>query len=241
MKFKPNHLKCSFLSLTLSIVGLTTFAQNADLKEKTIMLSNNTKVLYHFKENNVKEGSYYIRNVANDQLILKGAYTDNIRSGNWYFYDDAGKLETVYSYQLNKLAFIDSVLLNKITINIPDQTAEVTEKTQIPVLLSPIKMFMAMMAENIIIPAEHFSINESLPIQIITKISELGKPRYYVSYKYKGKRLEEQIRPKSSAFEIEWIPANYEKKPIKSEFIINTEIANSAKAEDLHMRFKWNY
>ena len=241
MKFKPNYFKCSLLFLTFSIVGLTTFAQNADLKEKTIALSNGTKVLYHLKENNVKEGSYYIRNVENDQLILKGAYTNNVRSGNWYFYDDAGKLETVYSYQSNKLAFIDSVLLNKITINIPGQTQEVIEKTQIPVLLSPIKMFMAMMSDNIVIPAEHFSIDESLPIQIRAKISELGKPQYYVSYKYKEKRLEEQIKPKSSAFEIEWIPANYEKKPIKSEFIINTEIVYLAKAEDLHMRFKWNY
>lgn len=118
-----------------------TYAQTAELKEKKIPLNDDLRVVYHVKENNIKQGSYYIQNAKSAQFFVRGAYTDNKRSGNWYFYNEAGKPETIYSYQQNRLDFIDSALLNKLTINIPGQDKEISENSQIPVLLSPIKVF----------------------------------------------------------------------------------------------------
>src|SRR5688572_30267525 len=107
MKNKTDLLKTLFVSTAFLAVGLNSFAQKEDLKEKKIALNDNARIVYHVNNKNEKEGSYYIRSSKNDQLILKGTYTSNKRSGNWYFYDDAGKPETVYSYQQNRLAFID--------------------------------------------------------------------------------------------------------------------------------------
>jgi len=240
MKLKQEYLKPAFLSLALLAAGQVTYAQKADLKEKKIALNDNAKIVYHVKDNNVKEGSYYIKSSKNDQLIVKGAYTDDKRSGNWYFYDEAGKPETVYSYQQNKLAFIDSSLVNKLTINLPGQDKEVVEKTQIPVLLSSMKLFLAEMSNNIVIPQEHFPGDEALPIQIKSVIDTDGQARYSVIYKHNKKEVEQQVKLKRSEFDIEWMPALYNKKPIKSEVIINTEISGSGQDGDNFRRFRWN-
>ena len=239
MKIKPEYLKHSFLSMALLAAGLTTYAQKADLKEKKIALNDNARIVYHVNDDNEKEGAYYIKSAKHDQLILKGAYKDNTRSGNWYFYDETGKPETVYSYQQNKLAFIDSALLNKLTINIPGEDKEVIENTQIPILLSSMKLFLAQMSDNIIIPQEHFT-GENLPIQIKAVVDEKGEATYSVKYKYNKKDVEQRVILKRSAFDIEWIPAIYNKKPIKAEVMVNTEISGSNENGDNFRRFRWN-
>ena len=132
MKPKFPSVKQTILALLLGSASLSTFAQTSDLKEKKITLSDDSKITYHVKANNIKEGSYYIKAAKSDQLLLKGAYTDNIRSGNWYFFNEAGKPETVYNFQQNTLAFIDSALLSKLSINIPGQDKEVAENAKIP-------------------------------------------------------------------------------------------------------------
>ena len=237
MKLK---IKPFLLSLTFITTSLIVQAQNDGLKEKKIALNDDLRVVYHVKENNVKQGSYYIQNIKSSQFYVRGAYTDNKRSGNWYFYNEAGKPETIYSYQQNKLAFIDSTLLNKLTITIPGEDKEVSEKSQIPVLLSPIKLFLAEMSNNITIPPDHFPGNESLPIQIKAAIDVNGITKYFLIYNHNGKPLEQQIKLKRSPFEIEWAPAVYNKKPVNSEVIINTAINGTAESSDGHRRFRWN-
>ena len=203
-------------------------------------LNDNAKIVYHVKDNNVKEGAYYIKSAKTDQLIVKGAYTDNKRSGNWYFYGESGKPETVYSYQQNRLAFIDSSLVGKLTINIPDQEKEVVENAQIPVLLSSMNLFLAEMSNNIAIPQEHFPANGALPIQIVSQIDADGETRYYLRYNFNNKPIEQQVKLKRSAFDIEWIPAVYNKKPIKAEVIVNTEISGASEGDENFRRFRWN-
>lgn len=220
---------------------MATYAQNAGLKEKKITLNDDLRVVYHVKENNIKQGSYYIQNAKSSQFIVRGAYTDNKRSGNWYFYNEAGKPETIYSYQQNKLAFIDSALLDKITINLPEQDKQVIENTRIPVLLSPIRLFLSELSNSLSIPGEHFLVNQPLPIQIKAVIDVNGNSKYYVRYKNNGKNIEQQVKLKKSGFDIEWIPATHDSKPIKSEYIVNTAINNPAESEDGHRRFQWNY
>ena len=239
MKIKPEYLRHSFLSLAILAASQLTYAQNANLKEKKIALNDNAKIVYHVKDNNVKEGSYYIKSSKNDQLIVKGAYTDDKRSGNWYFYDEAGKPETVYSFQQNKLAFIDSSLVNKLTINLPGQDKEVVENTQIPVLLSSMNLFLSEMSNNIVIPEDHFVRNEALPIQIKSVVDTDGEARYSVIYKHNKKTYEQPVKLTRSQFDIQWMPALYNKKPIKAEVIINTEISGSTEDGNNFRRFRW--
>ena len=236
------HRNCKAFSLSLAIIalGLNTYAQTKDLKEKKISLNDNAKIVYHVNSDNEKEGPFYIKVAKTDQLILKGAFADNKRSGNWYFYDESGKPESVYSYQQNRLAFIDSSLVNKLTINIPGEDKDVVEKTQIPVLLSSMKLFLAEMSNNIVIPQDHFPGNENLPIQIKAEIDTEGQARYFVIYKHNKKDVAQQVKLKRSAFDIEWIPAMYNKKPIKSEVMINTEINGAAEQGDNFRRFRWS-
>jgi hypothetical protein len=240
MKLTANIPKRTIIPMALLLTTVGAYAQNVDLKEKKMPLNENAKIVYHVKENNVKEGAYYIKNAKTDQLIVKGAYTDNKRSGNWYFYDESGKPETVYSYQQNKLAFIDSSLVNKLTINIPNQEKEVVEQTQIPVLLTSMRLFLAEMSNNIAIPKEHFPENGALPIQIVSEIDADGQIHYTLRYSYKNKLIEQPVRLKRSAFDIEWIPAVYNKKPIKAEVIVNTEINGSGDGDSNLPRFRWN-
>ncbi|WP_026897491.1 hypothetical protein [Daejeonella oryzae] len=240
MKLKICYLKNFLVASVIISSSVVSYAQNADLKEKKVLINDGARLIYHVKENNIKEGSYYIKNAKSDQFLVRGAYTNNKRSGNWYFYNEAGKPESIYSYQQNRLAFIDSTLLEKITINIPGQDKTVIENTQIPVMLSPINLFLAEMSNNIIIPEEHFKPNEELLIKIKSVIGVTGEPKYFLIYTHNGKEIEEQIKLKRSTFTIDWIPAMYEKNPIKSEFIVNTAISGNTNSSDGHRRFRWN-
>lgn len=241
MKSKISCLKPSLIVLLLGFAGTSAYAQAQELKEKKIALSDDIKITYHVNKENIKEGAFYIRQSKPEQLLVKGSYTDNKKSGNWYFYNESGKPETIYSFHQNKLAFIDSALLNKITINLPEQDKEVIENARIPVLLSPIKLLLSELSNSISIPGDHFLVNQPLAIQIKAAIDVNGESKYYVTYKHNGRNIEQQVKLKKSAFEIGWIPASYNAKPIKSEYIVNTAINNPAESEDGHRRFQWNY
>lgn len=241
MTSKISRLKPSLIGLLLGFAGTAANAQTQELKEKKIALSDDIKITYHVNKSNSREGQFYIRQSRPEQLLVKGTYTDNKKSGNWYFYNETGKPETIYSFHQNKLAFIDSALLNKITINLPEQDQEVIENARIPVLLSPIKLLLSELSNSISIPGDHFLVNQPLAIQIKAAIDENGESKYYVTYKHNSKNIEQQVKLKKSAFEIEWIPASYNAKPIKSEYIVNTAINNPAESEDGHRRFQWNY
>lgn len=240
MKLKISFLKNFLIASSIISLSATCYAQNKELKEKKILINDDARLIYHVKENNIKDGSYYIKTAKSDQFLVRGAYTDNKRSGNWYFYNEAGKPESIYSYQKNSLAFIDSALLDKITINIPGQDKNVIENTQIPVLLSPINLFLAEMSNNIIIPEEHFNTNEELLIKIKSIIEVNGDAKYFLIYNHNGKEIEQLIKIKNSTFTIDWIPAMFNKNPIKSEFIVNTAISGNTNSSEGHRRFRWN-
>ena len=241
MKSKISCLKPSLIVILLGFAGNSAFAQTQDLKEKKLTLSDDIKITYHVNKSNIKEGQFYIRQSKPEQLLVKGAYTDNKKSGNWYFYNESGKPETIYSFHQNKLAFIDSALLDKITINLPGQDQQVIENARIPVLLSPIKLLLSELSNSLSIPGDHFLVNQPLAIQIKAEIDINGESKYYVTYNHNGKNIEQQVKLKKSAFEIEWIPASFNTMPIKSEYIVNTAISNPAERENGHKRFQWNY
>ena len=235
-------MKKQLIALIITVGSFSALAQNAELKEKKSTLNPDAVLIYHVSSNQIKNGPFYIKKPNNDQVLLKGAYTDNKRCGNWYFYDDKGQLETCYSYQQDKLAFIDSTLLSKIAINIPGQTDEVAANSTIPVLLSPMNLFLAQITKELQIPQEHFQDGKPLPIDVISEIDETGAPKYSVSYKYQDKAIKHDVKLKNSnTFNIEWIPASYNKKPIKSQLVVSTAIQSPSDSEDGHQRFKWGY
>lgn len=241
MKSNIRFLKPLLLS-SLAFVNLSSIAQTPALKEKKIALNSDVKITYHVNKNNVKEGLFYIKQAKPEQLLVKGSYTDNKKSGTWYFYNEAGKPETIYSFQQNKLAFIDPELLNKITINLPGQDNQVIESTRIPVLLSPIRLFLSELANNLHIPGEHFAANQALPIKIKAEIDVKGESKYYVIYQHDGKTIDREVKLMKSGFDIEWIPALHNSKPIKSEYILKTELNNPADREDGNSRrVRWTY
>jgi hypothetical protein len=232
-------MKKKLIAILLCAGSIPAFAQDANVKEKKALLTEDAELVYHVADNKSKTGPFYIKRQKNDQVLLKGAYTDNKRSGNWYFYNEKGSLESVYSYQQNKLAFIDSALFSKMQVIIPDQPKEVSENASIPVLVSPMNLFLTEISESMKIPADHFDGTNPLTIHIRTQINAKGDPTYSVIYDLNGKKIAVPVRLKKNAFEIEWIPSRYNNQSLKSELIITTNI--NPPQENGHSRFIWNY
>lgn len=227
--------------LLLLILGLSTTSALFAQKEKKHSLNDETTVIYNVNSDNEKNGPYYIKSKDPEQILLKGAYNKDKRTGSWYFYNTAGKLETCFNYNEQKLLYIDSVLLRNMAIEIVSDNPAVKEKSTVPVLLSPVEIYMQALLEKLVVPIEHFTGSETLPVKLKAKISTSGDTEYSVSYKYNGIEITKPLLINSKHFSIEWVPAKYDQKPLASEVSIATVISNSKENDGSgHRRFRWN-
>ena len=53
--------------------------------------------------NNGRKDGKYLAYTKNAALSIKGQYEDGNQSGKWYWYNIAGKLDSIHTYQNNRL------------------------------------------------------------------------------------------------------------------------------------------
>lgn len=231
----------SIFATTFVTICLQTFAQNPDLKEKKVSFNNDAELIYNVSRDNVKNGPFYVRKKNNNQLWFKGFYEDDKRAKSWYFYNDAGKLETSYSYDHKKLIFLDSAVLKNIEVKIVNQDKDAATNASIPVLLCSMDIYLYELTKDVIIPAEHFGNESKLAVKVKSLINKNGEATYSINYMHNGKTYTQKLKLNERIFKTEWIPAIYQNKPVESEFTVNTILSNTTIATENHRRFKWNY
>jgi len=85
------------LFLSLLLAAFCSFSQDHQTMKKT--LSRHLREVYDVpkKDWKVKDGRYIVLNDDGAQVV-KGAYTDGKKSGDWSYYNGAGMLLQQYDY-----------------------------------------------------------------------------------------------------------------------------------------------
>ncbi|MBK0380322.1 hypothetical protein [Mucilaginibacter segetis] len=221
--------------LTALLVG-TCLAASAQKEEKHVKLSDTTQLVYAVADNgHTKDGAYYIKNLKNDGLFLKGYYKNDERAGTWYFFNTQNKLTMSYDYNDKKIGYVDPNSLKNIAVNILTKDAEVKEKASVPLPLCPIDYYSSLMAREANIVSE-----ADLDAEITAHIDAKGNANYTVRY-IKGKQATpEQTLKVDNKFDIDWVPSMYDNKPIASEFTVYATIKANDRDAYKTRRFRWD-
>lgn len=210
-----------------------------DTIQKEAKLIDNSKVTYHIDENNKMEGAYSVQNTKND-VVMRGSYKDDRRTGNWYCFNDNKSMFLRYNYDQKKLLYIDTVAIKKAEITIIDKDTEVVKGASITVPICSIDQYVSLLKTEIIdtFPQNQMKYNGATDIEIVAKVDANGLAKYNVNYFFEGSKKSLLLSGKSKAFKIDWVPAMYNDKGVAAEFKVATQItfANG----DGHRRFNWN-
>lgn len=204
--------------------GLTVKHSNFDGIEGT----------YNVDSNGVKNGFYYLKDKAKDAVVLKGQYKEGERVGNWYFYNEKNNLEVLYNYTQKQLLFLDSGMLKKTNINIMSDNEEEQQKASIPVVLCPQQLLLRILLKSFQPPRVN---SNELLLDIKVDIIDTKHITYAVEYKIGKEKITQPLNLNEENFAIDWIPAMYNKKAIKSQITIKVALEVENENEK---RFRWD-
>lgn len=227
------------IALTSSlIVGLAAVLFST--VEKSGSLVDQSKVTYNLTEDKKLTGAYLIQDAAN-VIRLRGSYTDNKRSGDWYCFDQTGKLVLRYNYTANKLLSLDQSSLTSLEIKVIDKDPDVTTNARIPIPVCSVDQFKKLMVEELKdqIPAKDKAEKVSVTADITAMIDANGAAKYAALYYIKGVEYKATIYTKDKLFNLEWLPAKYNDKTYKSEVKFSSTFDLDPNA--FNRRFVWNY
>lgn len=233
-------MKMKNLTLSLVILGGMLSAFTAiDLVEKEVTLLDNSKLIYHVNEKNEMQGAYSVQNPKND-ITLRGSYTANKRTGNWYCFNNDKSIFLRYNYDLKKILFIDTVAIQQAEIVIIDKNPEAVKNASISVPVCAIDQYISFLKQEIIdvFPTNQMQYTAPTDIQIVAKLDTKNQVKYEVNYVFDRSKKTFYISGKNKAFTIDWIPAMYNGEVVASEFKVATQI--SFTSENGHKRFNWN-
>ena len=228
------------MKILLTSSLLIGFAFNSfNLTEKTGKLIDKSQVTYNITDNKVLDGVFTIADTA-IVTRLRGSYAQNKRVGNWYCFNAQGKVVLRYNYDLNKLVALEKEEFNAVEIKILDKDAKVAEKASVPIPVCAIDQYKSLMIAEL---KDELSHNGKLSAgNVEAKITALvkadGTAIYTAQYNLAGVSYTTKIYPKDKLFTIQWLPATYEGKALKSEF---TFVSSFMFKPGDHKRFIWNY
>jgi|GEM_PF-5186663 len=75
-----------------------SYSQELNLKKKQNIIDNGLVESYFVLKNNkkIKQGEYELK--YNGKTIQKGSYSNNIKTGDWYYFNPNSKLDFIYNY-----------------------------------------------------------------------------------------------------------------------------------------------
>lgn len=206
--------------------------------EKTGRLVDQSRVSYNLSENEVLNGAFEIKDVK-ETTRLRGAYTNDKRTGNWYCFDASGKMVLRYNYDLKKLVTLDEDQLAGMSVTILDKNPEVVKGASVPVPICSMEQVKRIVEEQLKndIPAKLKAEGGQVTADFSVRINADGQAKYFAKYVFKDVSYTTMVFVKDKVFKIEWLPATYEGKGYKSEIAFSSSF-------DLvpgdHKRFIWN-
>jgi len=210
-------------------------------EQKTTSLSDATKVVYAMNDAKKLDGVYSVMK-DDDKVLLRGVYKDNARAGNWYAFNDNGKVFLRYNYDLNKLVYLDTLSINRLSVNVntPDPTAK--EKASIPVPIASIDQYISLLGTELkrMILRENKNADGTLDVELTTNIDKKGRANYEASYFADGLKVVKRLVIAEKGFDIDWIPSSYNGQNYASTFTVKARIDFTQKP-GIKQRFIWVY
>jgi hypothetical protein len=211
-----------------------------ELKEKTAILIDDTKLTYQVDEKNQLNGLYTVINTSHVPL-LRGSYKDDKRSGNWYCFNNDKSIFLRYNYDSNKILALDTVNIKKATIKILSKDKDAVENASISLPICSIDQYISLMNGEIkkSLNTKHITFDKAMDFEIKATLNEKNKVQYKIGYLYNKEKYEYILSPSFSKFNIDWIPAMYKGNAVPSEFTVYSEI-KFAVDYDKQPRFNWS-
>lgn len=229
-------MKSRLFAIALIATGLSASAQTT---EKTVGITKSSELAYNVAaDGKTKDGLYYLKNLTNKGLWVRGSYKDNARSGTWYFFDGKENLTMRYSYDQKKILYIDPNSLKNVTVHVLSDDADVAKNASAPLPLCPVEYYTALIG-NKIYSEGYDPANDGLTAEITAHIDASGKAMYTVAYLVKDKKTTSTLIQMPSNFTIEWLPSTYKDKAIPSEFVIYAKMDKGGD-ENNFRRFRWD-
>jgi len=231
-------MKSRLIGVALLAASLSASAQTT---EKTVSITKTSEVAYSVApDGKTKDGLYYLKNLNNQGVWIRGSYKDNARAGTWYFFDAKENLTMRYSYDQKKLLYIDPKSLKNVTVHVLSDDQDVAKNASAPLPLCPVDYY-ANLIGNRIYTDNYDSTNDGLTAEITAHVDAAGKAVYTVAYIVKDKKTKETSIDMPPNFPIEWLPSTYKDKAIPSEFVIYAKLDKGAATDGQNMmRFNWN-
>jgi hypothetical protein len=232
-----NLTKKSFLcSFWLLCLGSSSFAQ----QQKSVILSDQSKLVFNSPDSKRLDGPYIVS--SNDKVFLRGVYKNDMRTGNWYAFNENEKLFMRYNYDLKKILFVDTTSIGRLNINIASSDPVVKEKASIPVPISSIDQYVSLLGAELkrIILKENKNAQGALTADLITNIDKNGRPTYYATYPANGVLAKTRLFVAEKNFNLEWIPASYNGETYASSFSVKAKIDFGQEIPG-RQRFQWVY
>ncbi|MBC7616436.1 MAG: hypothetical protein H7202_10250 [Pedobacter sp.] len=232
------HLKKLILTVAFAsfLINLT-IAQEA----KTVILSDRSKVNYILNDSKLINGPYMVVNAEN-KLLLRGAYKDNKRIGNWYAFNTNGNVFLRYNYDSNKLLFLDTVSMSRIKVEIKSKDSEITEGASIPFPILSVDQYVSLLGTEFkrIILRENKNAFGTIDVDFIANVDERGKAYYEAVYIADNIPTSKKLIISEKSFDLQWLPANYKGNTLASVFSVKVRVDLSAVGVNLQ-RFNWNF
>lgn len=210
-------------------------------EQKTSSLSDQTKVVYAMNNAKKLDGVYSIVK-DEDKVFLRGIYKENSRTGNWYAFNNDGKVFLRYNYDLKKLIYLDTVSINRLKVEVKSNDPEVKEKASIPVPIASIDQYISLLGTELkrVILKDNKNADGTLDADLITNIDKNGKASYEASYTVDGIPVTKRLIISEKTFDIDWIPSSYKGVNYASVFSVKAKI-DFAQKPGIKQRFIWVY
>lgn len=225
----------------ITVAILSTLQICKAQEQKTSTLSDQTKVVYAMNDSKKLNGAYAV--VKNDdEIFLRGVYKDNTRSGNWYAFNNDGKVFLRYNYDLKKLVFLDTTSISRLKVEVIAADPVIKEKASIPVPIASIDQYISLLGTELkrVILKENKSADGTLDADLITNIDKDGKATYEAKYTADGIPVTKRLIISEKAFDIDWIPSSYNGINYASVFSVKARI-DFAQKPGIKQRFIWVY
>jgi hypothetical protein len=233
-------MKTKAILYGLMLMAASTYSQEKAIKQKSTLLFDGSKLTYNVLASNkqIKQGELFIEQ-GNDNVLLKGSYNDDQRSGKWSFFNKNYKLYLSYNYDLKKVTYFDinTVIDVNVQVFTPDSTE--AKEASMPLPLYSIDGYRALMLNlaQASIFTQRDALIKDLPIKISAHIDKDGNAKYVAIYNLSGKEIKTELKLPETTFKLEWLPSKYQGKKFDSEFVISDVLHPN---DSGYRRFYWN-
>lgn len=228
--YKMKHLT-AIISI-LFLLSLDCISQENNLKNKSVEILNNTILFYSLDSEKNIHGDYYINNLSNNTVWLKGQYSSNKKSGKWFVFNSTGNLIISYDFNKNGLTYIDSKLFEGINYSIDSES----NNKNLPIPLFSFELLFKGLSE---LGSIESSIKSNEKLFLVADIDKNGNVKFYLIDSNNNELKQNLNLNFNKYFNFSWIPAKADGETVNSKIIFNLNIEQKLDSET--KRFRWNY